>query len=342
MVLRMTDCQDAPPGPIRHRLSVAFLRNPRIEPLVDGSVAPDGAGLDWEFGAPSRLQARMARDNDGEIFEYSLTQYLRFRDRAARAERGWTGLPVFLSRAPVQLLLVPAASPLSRLADLRGTKIGVTDYGAGAAVWLRVILRELYGIGPGEIEWVASASRSEAGGSPAVPGVTVRALPPGASLTDSLRAGDLDAALDLDSALNAKGVLWPDGLSGVRLLLPPAEFAGVLAQFSQQTGARPANHFVAMQAQLARDDPGLPRRLYDAFEQAKQVAYRRDGRARALFTVPEVQAGPAKWNDSDPYPSGLAVNRITLELMTQDLADSGLISPGVDIGGLFHGSLQAT
>jgi 4,5-dihydroxyphthalate decarboxylase len=342
MVLRMTDCQDVSKEPVRHRLSVAFLRNPRIEPLVDGSVAPAGTQLDWEFGAPSRLQARMARDDNGEVFEYSLTQYMRFHDRAARPESGWTGLPVFLSRAPVQLLLVPATSPLRSLAELRGKKVGVTDYGAGAAVWLRIILRTLYGIRPAEIEWAVSAARSEPDGNAFAPGVTVRTQPSGGSLTDSLRAGDLDAALDLDNALNAKGVLWSEGLSGVRLLLPPADFARVLARFSAQTGARPVNHLVAMQAQLARDDPGLPRRLYDAFESSKEAAYRRDSRARALFTVPEVQAAPTAWTDRDPYPSGLAANRTTLELMTQDLEDCGLISRGTDIARLFHGTLQAT
>src|ERR1700678_1354237 len=93
MVLRMTDCQDVSKEPVRRRLSVAFLRNPRIEPLVDGSIAPAGPRLDWEFGAPSRPQARLRRDDDGAVFEYSLTQFMRFCDRAARPESGWTGLP---------------------------------------------------------------------------------------------------------------------------------------------------------------------------------------------------------------------------------------------------------
>ena len=247
-----------------------------------------------------------------------------------------------MSRAPVQLLLVPAASPLRSLAELRGKRVGVTDYGAGVAVWLRIILRTLYGILPADIEWVVSAARGEPDGDPLAPGVTVRTRPSGGSLTDSLRAGDLDAALDLDNALNAKGVLWSGGLSGVRLLLPPADFARVLARFSAQTGARPVNHFVALQAQFAREDPGLPRRLYDAFESAKEAAYRRDDRARALFTVPEVQGAPAEWTDRDPYPSGLAANRTTLELMTQDLEEGGLISSGSDIGRLFHPTLRAT
>src|SRR5207249_426826 len=89
---------------VTQKLHVGFSSNPRIEPLVDGTVKVEGVELDWEFSTPGELFHKQLSENCYDVFEFSISDYLIVSGRQDWAHLGWVAIPVFLSK-PLGLLL---------------------------------------------------------------------------------------------------------------------------------------------------------------------------------------------------------------------------------------------
>jgi 4,5-dihydroxyphthalate decarboxylase len=318
------------------RLKITFWENPRLQPLLDGTVQPEGVELDWELGHPSTLHQQHLLQNDADVFENGTSTLLAMHERPEYAERHWVGLPVFLTRAIFQLRFeVRDQAGIRTPADLRGKRFGIPDYEMAAAIWLRVILRHVYGVPAEDITWV-TAQRPGRGAPPAGT-ESLRRWPhvqPGGSqsLSDLLQRGEVDAAFYIDT-----GALGSPGGRGTHQLLTEAEIVAALAALYQQTGAMPINHTVLMQASLLAEHPWLAGTLVDAFERSKQEAYRRSRRAaEGYLLVPEDAFARqiAAFGD-DPYPSGLAANRRSLAVLQEQLVLDGLVRQPRDLAALF-------
>ncbi|MFM9971213.1 MAG: hypothetical protein ACKVQK_22695 [Burkholderiales bacterium] len=149
------------------KLRLSFERNPRNERLLDGKVGVEGIEFDWQGGDPGAAFLHLLVHNDFDVFEFSISHYMYTRTLPNPAYQGWIMLPIFTSK-PVFLyrnLFLRAASGVSSLADLKGKRIGIPDFTMTGAVWLRIILRELYGIAPQDIAWVEHAAGAHAPGS---------------------------------------------------------------------------------------------------------------------------------------------------------------------------------
>src|SRR3989304_60700 len=138
------------------RLRVAFSWNPRLDPLLDRSVQVEGvAELDWTLGNPGNLHAEHLKNNAFDVFEFSISNYLLTREQPAQRERlRWCALPVFLTKALMWFkLAVNVNSGIKTLADLRGKRVGVPDYHMTAALWMRIVMKQLHDINPEDIQW---------------------------------------------------------------------------------------------------------------------------------------------------------------------------------------------
>jgi 4,5-dihydroxyphthalate decarboxylase len=318
------------------RLKIAFWENPRIQPLLDGTVRPEGVELDWELGHPSTLHRRHLQQNDADVFENATATLLTMHERPEYAERHWVGVPVFLTRAIFQLRFeVRDAAGIRTPADLKDKRFGIPDYDMAAAVWLRIVLRQVYGVQPQDVQWVTAqrpgrgGPAAEAEAAPRRPHVQVGSS---ASLSDLLQRGEVDAAFYIDT-----GALGTPGGPGVHQLLSEPEITDVLASLHQQTGAMPLNHTVLVQARLLAEQPWLAGALVDAFERAKQEAYVRALRAaEGYLLVPEAAfARQTARFGPDPYPSGLAANRRSLEVLQEHLVVDGMLRQPRDLSALF-------
>lgn len=318
-------------------LRITFWDNPRLQPLLDGTVQPAGVELQWELGHPSEYHQRLFELNDVDIFEVNLVSYLQLRDRGLPAHLHWIALPIFLTRAWFQLRFeVHERAGFGDLRDLAGKRFGIPSYTMAAAVWLRVMLRQLYGIQPTDVTWVipqradaASAGRRNRGALPA--GATVEPVH-ATSLSELLQQGAIDAALYLDT-----GALGTPGGPGTRQLLSEQAIRQIAEEFARRTGAVPLNHVVAMQARLAAERPDLPGALATAFEQAKQEAYARARRAAEgclLFPAEDLQRQASVFG-ADPYPAGLAANRRSLEVLVDHLLVEHLLQQAPSLPALF-------
>ena len=207
---------------------------------------------------------RMARRRDFDAAEFSLATYTVLRGRGEPL----VAIPVFPSFAfRHSAIFVRDDAGIREPRDLVGKRVGVPKYHMTAAVWIRGILEDEYGVSPGDLEWV------EGGEGAAVKEVDVtlpaglrhRTVPGDRTLGQLLAAGELDAFI---------GARRPAGAgAGVRRLFP--DFRRVERAYYEKTGIFPIMHTVVLKEELARAHPWLPGALYEAFVEAKRVAYRR-------------------------------------------------------------------
>src|SRR5499426_623747 len=182
------------------RLTLAFSDNPRVQPLKDGIVKPEGIELTCITLDPSNLFQRNLIYDEFDISEMSISETLLAFERRSGTRWDWSALPIFLSRGHHwHTLYVNTASGIATLADLRGKKIGVPDYDMTAALWFRITLKDLYGIEAKDNIWYNGRTKELSHGGAlgldkAGPvGVTHHWLSVDQTLDVMLERGDIDA-----------------------------------------------------------------------------------------------------------------------------------------------------
>ena len=323
-------------------LKGAFSPNPRLEPLLDGTIRIPGIEIKWQSGVPGDLHLMHLTENPCDIFEFSLSNYIITRDQPAERERlRWTALPIFLSKAFMWLrFYVHVNSGITSLADLSGKRVGGPDYHMTAAIWMRIMLRELYGIRPQDIEWFngrpPGISHGTHIGETLAPGIVLTRATYAGELEDRLRRGDLHAAYGMTGGFAET--------STVRPLFGAGDTSKIVGEFHRKAGMTPVNHVLIVQQELIEGYPEIAGELYQAIEMSKQEAYKRAQRAAPgyLLFSDDVFAQQAALFGDDPFPSGLAANRTMLETLARALFEEGLISRMPDIDRLFCEALRST
>lgn len=323
------------------QLRGTFSNNVRVRPLLEGAVQAKGIEIDWELGQPAELHERHLRDNEFDVFEFSISHYMTTKQRPVN-RWDWVALPVFMSKALLYLgSLCNVNSGVNGPGDLKGKRFGVPDYSMTAATWFRAMLRQLYGIRTADVSWYVG--RTTETSHTALLGLEDE-LPPTipifwpnreGALAEMLLKGEIDAAwgagneVVLDEKAAVLKPLFTDG---------GKQFVG---GFFDQVGFLPVNHTVVIQRRILEKDPWVAEALFEAFEQSKREAYRKDETAASV--LPGV---PMDWQRSafgdDPYPLGLSANRAMLEMAAEQAIEDGVVSRMTEIDPLFAESLRTT
>ncbi len=323
------------------KLLISFHPNPRVAPLVDGGVKPQGVDLEWVTGESGAAFLRALTKNDFDIFEFSISHYIATRDHPNPAYAGWVAVPVFTSK-PVFLyrgLFLRDAAGIDSLADLRGKRLGIPDFSMTGGIALRIILKTLYGIHPREITWIntrpARLRHDHAMGfdHSTETGITIHNIEEGTTARQMLERGELDAAI---AASDVEVVAAP----GI-CLFPLAQWIEVLAAVRRAIGITPVNHIVLLQKRLLLERPDLAMRMLQAFERSKFEAYRRSPGARAILPEYDIEAQHRAFGD-DPFPYGFKANRQVLELVAEQLEIDGIIRNRPDIDALVAESVRGS
>lgn len=303
----------------------------RTQALRDGRVQPEGIELNYLALTPPQLFPRMLEHREFEASELSLSGFLKSR---CRDNPPFIAIPVFPSRAfRHSILYVNTDSGIDRPQDLRGKRLGATEYTSTASVWVRGILQHEYGVHSEDIHWLITEPPQGRGGPrPASGRGSVEILPPGKNLTPMLVSGEIDALMSLHPVLSSV-----QGNPKLRRLFP--NFKEVEKEYYLKTKIIPIMHVVVLRSDVYERYPWAATSLYNAFQEAKDLCLDSMRKAGAPpvtlhWFLAELEEERALFGD-DLYPYGLEPNRHVLETLISYAREQGIIDRPLEVESLF-------
>ena len=238
----------------------------RTRPLIEGGVKVDGYELAIAVQRPEEIFRRAFSAAEFDLCELSFSNSLT---AISKGDFPYLLLPAFLARAfRHSSIVIRTDRGIASPTDLRGKTIGLQEYGMTAAVVIRGVLRD-YGIAPEDIRWrvgekgLSRPLEFPAGAPPE--GVEIETLSADVSLEDRLLAGELDAAF-----LVRRPSSLDQPAAGIARLFQDPKVAE--QEWFSRSKIFPIMHAVGIRKTLVEADLNLPRRLFDAFDQARMAA----------------------------------------------------------------------
>jgi 4,5-dihydroxyphthalate decarboxylase len=308
-------------------LTLACWNYDRTRPLMDGRVKPDGIALDIKVMRPREAFPRMLEKREFDVSEMSLASYVSL---VGRGDCPFVAIPVALSKIfRHDCIYVRPDAGIRAPRDLRGKRVGTTQYGSTGLVFIKGMLAHDHGVAPEDIHWFIGGLDAPTQ-RPLLPldlpaSIKIDFLPAGKSLEGMLAAGELDALFSLyipDSFLR--------GASHIARLF--ADPKAVAQDYYRRTRIFPIMHTVVIRDDVFRREPWVAQSLYAAFCAARDIAvdglYDTDALHLALpFLIDHVEE---TWRvfGKDFWSYGLAPNRPTLAAIGQYVHEQHL-SPRV-------------
>ena len=132
-------------------LSVATEAYDRILPLRDGRVPIQGCDPTFLTVRHEELFLRAFHNTEYDVCELSMSSYLT---SVSQGNSQYIAVPVFLSRLfRHSAIYLFADSGIETPADLAGKRIGVPEYQITAALWVRGLLDDEFGVPPAAMRW---------------------------------------------------------------------------------------------------------------------------------------------------------------------------------------------
>ena len=287
--------------------------------LKDGSIQPVGFSFAFEE-VPVLVHAfrRMVRALEFDVCEMALTTYLCAREHGVR----FTGLPIFLKRAFHHgAILRNINFGLEDPKDLEGQRVGVNrGYTVTAGVWARGILQEEYGVDLSKITWVLSGDEHV---EEYEPPRNVVSIEPGSTIEGLLAAGELAAAINIESD-------DPD----IQPLIPNPLEAGIAA--FKDRGHYPINHLVVVRDDVMNEHPGAAVAIFNAFAEAKAqyLEQLREGAIEDPTGIDELHLRMMELM-GDPLPYGIEPNIAVLENLIEHAETQKILRKPMRIESVF-------
>ncbi|WP_218643740.1 MULTISPECIES: hypothetical protein [Paenarthrobacter] len=293
--------------------------------LRTGSVQIPGVALTYLPLKVEETFFRMVSYREFDVAELSLSTYLL---TLSQETPPFVAIPVFPSRMFRHSgIYINTQSGISSPSDLSGKVVGVPEYQVTAAVWIRGILEEHYGVPVDSVRY-RTGGLHETGRVekfPLRPGTTteIRPIGPEETLSQLLVDGEIDA---LYSPRTPQPFV--DNHPNIARLFPDS--GAQEADYFRSTGIFPIMHVVVIRREVYEANRWIARSLQNAFEESKRVAAADIDQTVALgFMLPWLHDEVARTRSimgSNWWPYGVGENSTTLSTFlrysfAQGLAD---------------------
>jgi 4,5-dihydroxyphthalate decarboxylase len=316
------------------RLTLACWDYDRTRALIDGRVRPAGIELDIKVLRPRQAFQRMLDDREFHVSELSLASYTALK---GRGQCPYVAVPVALSKIfRHSCIYVRTGAGIKTPADLKGKRVGTSQYGSTALVFMRGMLQHDYGVAPSDLHWFMGGLNTVTE-QPLIPlnlpnDVRLDFLPAGKTLEGMLAAGELDALLSIYIPS-----LFLQGSPCIARLFP--NFKPVEQDYYRRTGIFPIMHTVVLRDDVHREHPWTARSVYQAFRAAKDLAveglYDSDALQLSLPWLLDHVEEARRAFGKDFWSYGLEPNRPTLAAIGRFVHEQGLSPRAVSADELF-------
>jgi 4,5-dihydroxyphthalate decarboxylase len=316
------------------KLTLACWDYDRTRPLIDGRVKPEGIDLDITILRPRVAFQRMLDNQEFQLSELSLASYTALK---ARGNCPFVAIPVALSKIfRHSCIYVRSESGIRMPQDLKGKRVGTSQYSSTGLCFMRGMLQHDYGVTSEDMHWFMGGLNTFVE-PPLIPlnlpkAIRLDFLKDGQTLEKMFDAGELDALLSLYIPQSfLKGAphiarLWPD-------------FKAVERDYYKRTNIFPIMHTVALREDVHARHPWVAASLYQAFCAARDLAvdglYDTDALRIALpFLIDHVEE---TWRvfGKDFWAYGVEANRPTWSAIGQYVHEQGLAPRAVTPEDLF-------
>jgi len=271
-------------------------------------------------------------------FDASELSFSSYTISRSRGQLPLLAIPIFPSRYFRHSCIFVNPDRIKKPEDMKGKRIGVPEYQMTAAVWIRGMLADDYGVQPQEVQWF-SGGVMQPGREEKLPLKLAAdtSLTPvkERSLNDMLLSGDLDGYI---------GARVPGAYDEGKLARLFPDYEAAEADYFQRTKVFPIMHVLAIKEAILDRNPWVAMSLYKAFREAKDRCLEEMGDSSALqYSLPWMWPGlerARKVMGDDIWPYGLDSSRPTLEKFVEYMDAQGLSERQMTVEELFAPSTQ--
>ncbi len=307
------------------KLKISFACCPydRLNPIISGRVPIEGCEPNFFPLRPEELFPRVYATQDFDVTELSASSHIL---TTLRGDAHYLGIPAFVSRVFRHGdIYIRTDRGIRSPEELRGRIVGVPEYQMTAALWIRGILADEYGVKTSEIRWrnggLQKPGRGERTPITLPASIELETIPAGKSLSGMLADGEIDALI---TAVQPN--CYAEKAPNVGRLFP--DYRAVEEAYYRKTGMFPIMHHMAVRKSLAEEHPWLAGNILKACLLARNIAAE-EMKSTGMFyaMLPWLSDDLARAHavmGPDMWPYGANANRKELEAMLRWSFEQGL------------------
>jgi 4,5-dihydroxyphthalate decarboxylase len=305
------------------RLSLACSNYDRTRGLMDGSVRPEGIKLNYLNLPVEEIFFRMLRNKEFDVAELSLSSYLI---ALSKPDRPFIAIPVYPSCFfRHSCIYINADAGIREARDLIGKRVGTPEYQMTAAVWIRGILADDYGVPVDSMRYftggVEQPGRMEKIKLDLPANIQVERIGPMQTLSQMLLDGEIDALYTARTPSS-----FHRGGGKVVRLFP--NYAEIERAYFRKTGIFPIMHVIVIRREVYEANRWIAQSLYKAFVESQRRTYDDLNETVALKSMlpwlnVHVEETRKEMGD-DFWPYGVERNRNTLSTLLRYSVEQGL------------------
>ena len=305
------------------KISFACCPYDRLNPIISRRVPVEGCDCNFFPLRPEELFPRVYGTQDFDVTELSASSHIL---TTLRGDSQYLAIPAFVSRVFRHGdIYIRTDRGIRSPEDLRGRIVGVPEYQMTAALWIRGILSDEYGVKTSEIRWrnggLQKPGRAERTPITLPKEIELKTIPPDKALSSMLADGEIDALI---TAVQPR--CFAEKAPNVGRLFP--DYRAAEEAYFRKTGMFPIMHLMAVRKSLAEQHPWLAGNVFKACLQARNLAAE-EMKSTGMFyaMLPWLSddlrrayevMGPNMW------PYGASANRKELEAMLRWSFEQGL------------------